>query len=182
MSLTPTRSASRPQRTATLGQRWSDTLAGLAPRERRAVLVAIWVVGLALLWWVALGPAITTLRQAPERHAAIDHQLAQLQRMAASAEQVRAMNSSPPPTRPVAQTALERATSTLGNTAQVLVQGDQAILTLRGVPPGALAQWLAQVRVNARLLPVEAKIQLQDNPAGWAGLITLAGPGLGPTN
>ena len=35
---------------AGLGQRLSATLAGMAPRERQAVLVAIWVVGLALLW------------------------------------------------------------------------------------------------------------------------------------
>lgn len=182
MSLTPPHSAVRSQPTSTLAQRWSDTLAGLAPRERRAVLVAIWVVVLALLWWVALAPAIKILRTAPARHANIDHQLAQMQRMAASVEHVRAMNSSPPPARNGAVAALERATSTLGHTARLSVQGDQAVLTLRGVAPEALAQWLSQVRVNARLFPIEASIQQQDNPTGWAGLITLAGPGLGPAN
>lgn len=182
MTRTFTKPTSRSPSTNALGQRLGAILAGLEPRERRVVVAAVCVVGLALLWWVALWPAITTLRQAPARHAAIDSQLAQMQRMAASAEQVRSLNSSPPPARRVAQAALERATTALGNAAQVSVQGDRAILTLRGVPPEALAQWLSQVRVNARLLPVEAQIQRQATPAGWAGQITLAGPGLGPVN
>ena len=167
---------------AGLGQRLSATLAGMAPRERQAVLVAIWIVGLALLWWIALGPALSTLRQAPTRQAAVDAQLNQMLRMAATAEQVRAQNSTPPPTRRGAQAAIESATTALGAQAQVSVQGDRAILTLRGVPPEALAQWLSQVRVNARLLPIEAQVQRQGAPGGWAGQITLAGPGLGPDN
>lgn len=165
-----------------LGHRLSATLAGMTPRERQAVLVAAWTVGLALLWWVALGPALNTLRQAPARQAAVDAQLTQMLLMAATAEQVRAQNSTPPPTRRGAQAAIETATAALGAQAQVSVQGDRAILTLRGVAPEALAQWLSQVRVNARLLPIEAQVQRQPNAAGWAGQITLAGPGLGPNN
>lgn len=164
------------------GHRLGALLAGMAPRERRAVLVAVWVIGLALLWWIALGPALSTLRQAPARHAALDAELSRMLGMAATAEQVRAQNNTPPPTRRGAQTAIESATTTLGGQAQTSIQGDRAILTLRDVPPQALAQWLAQVRVNARLLPVEAQIQRQPASGGWTGQITLAGPGLGPAN
>jgi general secretion pathway protein M len=174
--------AARKDPTAGLSQRLSATLAGMAPRERQAVMIAAWVLGLALLWWVALGPALNTLRQAPERQATLDAQLTQMLRMAATAEQVRAQNNTPPPTRRGAQAAIESATAALGAQAQVSVQGDRAILTLRGVAPEALAKWLSQVRVNARLLPVEAQVQRQASPAGWAGQITLAGPGLGPNN
>ncbi len=177
-----TTQAARKNPAAGLSQRASATLAGMAPRERRAVLIAGWIVGLALLWWVALGPALNTLRQAPARQAAIDIELTNMLRMAATAEQVRAQNTTPPPTRRGAQAAVEAATAALGAQAQVSVQGDRAILTLRGVAPEALALWLSQVRVNARLLPVEAQVQRQANPAGWAGQITLAGPGLGPNN
>lgn len=162
-----------------VGQRW---LANMAPRERQAVVFAGWVVGLALLWWVALAPALNTLRQAPARQAAVDAELAQMLGMAATAEQVRAQNSTPPPTRRGAQAAIDSATAALGPQAQVSVQGDRAILTLRGVAPEALAQWLSQVRINARLLPVEAQMQRQGKPGGWVGQITLAGPGLGPNN
>ena len=40
----------------------------LAARERRAVLLAVGITTAALLWWVALAPALATLRQAACRH------------------------------------------------------------------------------------------------------------------
>lgn len=84
---------------ARFGQGLGAALERLSPRERRAVVAAAWVVGLGLLWWLALAPALNTLRQAPERHARLDTQLAQMQQLAASAEQLRSLNSSPPPGR-----------------------------------------------------------------------------------
>ena len=167
---------------AGLSQGISASLAGMTSFERRAVFIAAWVLGLALLWWIVLNPALRTLRQAPAQQAAIDIELTNMQRMAATAAQVRALNNTPPPTRRGAQTAIESATAALGANAQVSVQGDRATLTLNGVAPEALARWLSQVRVNARLLPVEAQVQRQDSPEGWVGQITLAGPGLGPNN
>lgn len=160
----------------TLG--WSAALERLSPRERRAVFAAAWVVGLGLLWWLALSPALGTLRQAPERHARLDAQLAQMQRLAASAEQLRGLNSSPPPGRAAALRALEQYTSQLGGSAQVAVQGDRANVSFRGTAPEALSQWLNQMRVNARLLPVQAQLSYEGSPAGWSGQLVLAGPGL----
>lgn len=165
-----------------LGARLNQTLAGLAPRERRAVTVAAWIVGLGLLWWLALGPALSTLRSAPERHARLDTQLEQMRRLAATAEQLRTQNAAPPPLRDDALRALEQATTALGGSGQLSVLGDRATLTLRNAPPDALAQWLAQVRVNARLLPVEARLTQTPGLAQWNGTLVLAGPGLGATN
>jgi general secretion pathway protein M len=51
-------------------------------------------------------------------------------------------------------------------------------VNFRGTAPEALSQWLNQMRVNARLLPVQAQLQQQANPAGWSGNLVLAGPGL----
>lgn len=163
---------------ARFGQGLGAALERLSPRERRAVVAAAWVVGLGLLWWLALAPALSTLRQAPERHARLDTQLAQMQQLAASAEQLRSLNSSPPPGRAATLRALEHYTSQLGGTAQVSVQGDRASVNFRGTAPEALSQWLNQMRVNARLLPVQAQLQQQANPAGWSGNLVLAGPGL----
>jgi general secretion pathway protein M len=161
-------------------QQWGsglrDALAGLSPRERRAVLLAAWTVGLGLLWWVALSPALSTLRQAPQQHARLDAQLAQMRSMAASAEALRAGAPATPPTRDEVLRALEQATAALGNTAQLSVLGDRATVTLKDTPPEALAQWLAQVRVNARLTPLEANLS---RTTGWSGTLVLAGPGLG---
>lgn len=166
---------------ASLGERLSVTMQGLSPREQRMVRVAAWVVGLGLLWWVGLAPAVDTLRQSKTRHARLDKELAQVQAQAASAEVLRTQNATPPPGREAALRALEEATRGLGAGASLAQQGDRATVTLKGVAPGALAQWLQQVRVNARVLPVQAQIQRGDQ-AAWSGQIVLAGPGLGAGN
>jgi general secretion pathway protein M len=165
-----------------IGQRVGSVLQGLSPREQRAVSLAAWVLGLGLLWWVGLAPAVKTLREAPARHAVLDAQLARMQQLAASAEVLRTQNATPPPSPEAAQRALQAATQALGAGAQLAVQGDRATVTLRDAPPLALAQWLNQVRVNARLLPVEAQMQRAASGGGWSGQIVLAGPGLGSGN
>lgn len=153
-------------------------LARLAPREQRAVTLAAWVVGLGLLWWLALAPALQTLRQAPERHTQLDAQLSHMRSMAATAEQLRAQSAASPLGRDGALRALEQATAALDGTAQLAVLGDRATLTLNNTPPDALAQWLSQVRVNARLVPLEAQLNRSTEPAAWSGTLVLGGPGL----
>lgn len=150
----------------------------LAPREQRAVALAAWVVGLGLLWWLAVAPALNTLRLAPERHARLDEQLAQMRSMAATAESLRAQNTARPQSRDDVLRALEQATASLAGSAQLSVLGDRATLTLQNTPPDALAQWLSQVRVNARLMPLEANISRATEPAAWSGSLVLGGPGL----
>jgi type II secretory pathway component PulM len=51
---------------------WWSTL---APREQRWVGVAAAVVGIALLWLIAIAPALQILRKASAQHAAADLQL-----------------------------------------------------------------------------------------------------------
>jgi len=57
-----------------LRARW----AALAMRERQMVGGAIALVALALLWWIALAPALRTLAAAPAEHAQLDAQLQQM--------------------------------------------------------------------------------------------------------
>ncbi len=157
----------------------SAALGRLAPRERRAVTVAAWVVGLGLLWWLAVAPALDTLVQANERHARLDAQLGQMQRMAAAAEALRGQSPALPPSRDEVLRTLEVATNGLGGTAQLSVLGDRATVTLRDTPPEALAQWLAQVRINARLLPLQSQLTREPGQPGWNGTLVLSGPSLG---
>lgn len=178
---TPDRTSPPATRTA-VGHRLNRLLQGLSPREQRAVQTAAWAVGLGLLWWVGLSPAIQTLRQAKARHAALDTQLARMQQMASSAEVLRTQNATPPPSPEVALSSLQAATPTLGAGAQLGIQGDRATVTLQGTDPRALAQWLNQVRGNARLTPAQAQLQRVPGSAGWSGQIVLAGPGLGGGN
>lgn len=157
----------------------SVAMARLSSRERTAVTVAAWVIGLGLLWWLAVAPALDTLSQAPARHARLDAQLVQMQRMAATAQNLRGQNTAQPPGRDEVLRALEAATDGLGGTGQLAVLGDRATLTLRNTPPEALAQWLAQVRINGRMLPLDSQIARDPGSQGWNGTLVLSGPGLG---
>ena len=156
----------------------SAWLAGLSARERRLVTIAAAVVALGLLWWVAVAPALQTLRQAPARHAALDAQLTRMQQLARTAESLRSASAGAQPGRDEALRALDAATAALGATGQVSVLGDRATLTLRGAQPQALAQWLAQVRINARLLPLESQLARDGGTGGWSGSVVLGGPAL----
>ena len=58
---------SAPSAPSALSTHWQT----LAPREQHLVRAAALLVALALLWWLALAPALHTLRSAPARHAAL---------------------------------------------------------------------------------------------------------------
>jgi len=171
--------ATSPSPIARLTLALSVAMARLSSRERNAVTIAAWVIGLGLLWWLAVAPALDTLRQAPARHTRLDAQLGQMQRLAATAEGLRGQSTALPPGRDEVLRALETATAGLAGTAQIAVLGDRATLTLRNTPPEALAQWLAQVRINARLLPLDGQINREPGSPGWNGTLVLSGPGLG---
>lgn len=144
---------------ATARQAWDR----LAPRERSAVLLATAITTAALLWWVAMAPALTTLRQADAEHARLNTQLA---RMQALAEQANRLKTQPGMGRDDSLRALETTTSRLlGPTARLTLLGDQATVTLQATEPEALAQWLAEVRSNARLAPAEARLTQVAAPA-----------------
>lgn len=128
----------------------------LSARERQAVWAAATVCAAALLWWGALAPALATLRQAPTRHAQLDAELSDMRRLSAVATRLQAQ---PARGRTERLAALEADTKRLlGDSASVRVSGDQATVSLRTTRPEALAQWLADVRANARLTPAEARL------------------------
>ena len=66
------------------------------------------------------------------------------------------------------------------NAAQLSVSGERATITLKGASAQALAQWLTQTRINARLVPSEAHLSRSANgPTGltnWNGTLTLTLP------
>lgn len=152
-----------------LAARW----ARLAPRERVVVTLALGLIALALVWWVALAPALAVLGGAPARHAALDAELARMQGLAA---QARALQGQPRMGQDDALRALEATVrAQLGTGARVAVVGERVTLTLAGVRGDALAQWLTQARVNARALPGEAR--LTRNAAGlWDGTVVVTLP------
>ena len=147
--------------------------AALAPREQALVAAAAALVLLALLWWVALAPALATLRSAEGQHRTLDAQLAHMKRLQA---QARAMQSQPRQGADESMRQLEAAIrDQLGLTARYSIAGDRVSVTLTNTPAPVLAQWLSQVRTNARAIPGEAR--LTRNPAGgWDGTLVLTLP------
>lgn len=156
-----------------LGERWQ----ALAPREQHLLLAAGALVLLALLWWLALAPALHTLRHAGPRHTALDAQLQHMQQLQAEALQLQAQ---PRANADEAQRALQASvTSTLGSSARLTLQGDRATLTLKGTPADALAHWLAQVRGNARAAPQDMRLVRSQPPESRSGTsASAAAPGV----
>jgi general secretion pathway protein M len=142
---------------------------GLPAREQRLALLALAVVSLALLWWLALAPALAVLKAAPAQHRVRDGQLQQMLSLQAQAQTLQAQ-----PVLSIDQTrlALEAALKLLGPGAQMTVQVDRVTVTLKAVGAEALAQWLAAVRQNAHVAPVEARL-LRNAAGSWDGTLVL---------
>lgn len=145
--------------------RWSS----LSRREQLALQAALLLVLGALLWWVALAPALTTLRWAESQRRTLETQWQQMLRLQAQAQ---ALQAQPRLSATETQRLLEASLKPLGNLAQLSVTGERATLTLKGVSADVLAQWLTQVRLNARLRPSEARLQ-RSAQGSWDGSLVL---------
>ncbi len=159
-----------------LRQRWD----ALGARERRLVLVAALIVGAALLWWIALGPALSTLKNAQAQHNEVDAQLQQMQSLKAQASALAAL---PKISIEDARRALDASLKqTLAASAQMVIVGNRATVTLKGASPDALAQWLLQVRINARAVPSEVRLVKAAVPATLANPVTGTAPAVVTAN
>lgn len=155
-----------------LPARWNQ----LAPREKSLLGAALAVIALALVWQLMLAPSLRTLRAATAQGLALD---AQLQHMQSLQAQAKALQKQAPLAYDDALRALNQATKqTLGSTAQVNAVAERANVTLQAARADALAQWLAQARVNARSTPLEARLTRTATPAGvtWSGTLVMTLP------
>ena len=157
-----------------LQTRW----AAASPRERRLTGGAAILVGLALVWWLLVAPPLRTLTHWQAEQGKLEVQWQKMQDLRAEAAALQAL---PKISRDDALRALDAAVKQhLGASAQLSVLGDSATVTLRNTPANALAEWLPQVRVNARAIPSEARLQRSNaNPAGqaaWSGSIVMRLP------
>ena len=151
-----TSSAAAQTAAPTLPARLRGHWQALAPREQVLVRGAALLVAAALLWWLALAPALQTLRTAPARHAVLDAQLQHMRTLQDEAERLKgAPRADPDNAARALQTAV---TDRLGTSARMNLLGDRATVTLKGTPAAALAPWLAQVRSNAKSVPQEVHL------------------------
>ena len=140
-----------------------------APRERQLIVVMVVSVAILLVWLILIQPALRILREAPLELDRLDQQMQQMQLAAGEMQALRA--ASPVPTEQ-ASTALRAATSQLGSSAKLSIQGDRAILTFTAIQGDALRGWLNEARSAARARPMEA--QLVKAATGYTGSITVS--------
>ncbi len=145
--------------------RWS----ALARREQQAVLAALALVLGAVLWWVALAPALSTLRSAPQQLRQLETQLEQMQRLQ---QQAKTFQAQPVLTLAESRRLLEASVKTLGPNAQLTMVGERVTLTLKGASADAVAQWLTQARLTARVSPTEARL-VRNASGTWDGAMVL---------
>lgn len=150
---------------ATLQAQW----AGLAARERTALTLAAAVMGLALLWWVAIAPAWRTLQEVPAR---IDRQGLQLQTLQQLAAEATELRTQAPVSSAQAGAALESASARYGARISLQRLGDQATANVRDLTGNELRDWLAEVRSTARARATD--VQLTRNGQGYTGTLVLS--------
>ena len=154
-----------------LRQRWQ----AVSAREQRLVLAAALLVTLALLWWIGVAPALSTLRSAQNQRQQLDMQLQEMQRLQVQAQ---ALQAQPRIAGEEARRLLEASVKPLGASAQLALSGDRVSVTFKAISADALTQWLVQARANARAVPIEAR--LSRNAAGsWDGVLMFS-PGSAP--
>lgn len=153
---------------------WHSFWSARAPRERSLLMLAAALVGTAVLWQIAIAPALQTWREAPARQAALD---AQTQQMLKLQNQAKGLQATAPLSRTAALQQLESsAAEWLGPQARVSLQGEQVRISLQAATPEGLSRWLMLARSQAQALPVQAQLQrtTADNPTVWRGTLVLS--------
>ena len=156
---------------AKLATRWQS----LSSREQRGLRWLGLLLAIAILWLVAIDPALQTLRDSDTRRAQISTQQG---RMLALQVQAQALQQRTPMSRDEALRTLQSLSA--NPSLQLAVQGDRVSVQLNAVSATALATWLAQVRNQAQALPIEAHVT-RDADAGkpaatWSGSLVLRLP------
>ena len=150
-----------------LQERWQ----AVSRREQRLLLGALALVFCAALWWLALAPALATLKTADQQRRVLDAQLQQMMRLQAQAQTLQAQ---PRIALDEARRLLEASVKPLGASAQLVMSGEHVSVTFKGISADALAQWLTQVRQNVRSVPTQARL-VRSAAAGAAASVTWDG-------
>ena len=136
-----------------------------------AITFMVVFASLALLFLLAIRPALQILEatrtQAPELQA----QWNQLLRMQA---QAKALQAQPNPARVDAKAALDDALPSLGTDARSVVVGERATVTFKNISPDALARWLSNVHEQAHAGVFE--VHIRRNANAWSGSVVLQLP------
>ncbi len=156
---------------------WRARWAQCAPDTQRHIGAAALLVLLGAVWFIGVQPAVRTLTSSATEQQRLDAQLSQMQALAAQAGDLK---SKPQITTQQAGSALGLLVkSSLGATATLAVQGEQASVAFKSVSGQALALFLAQARANAASTPLQAHLTQAITASGqvvWSGSLSLRLP------
>lgn len=155
-------------------QRAQATWAVASAAQRSVLAGALALALLAGLWWVALSPALSTLRNASAQHRALDAQLITLRALAVETASLQAM----PRVKNIesVSTLDQLLRQDLGPDAKLSIVGERATITLKDMPPDTLVRWLVQTRKIARVKPAEMHLTLNAQRTAWNGSVVLLLP------
>lgn len=151
----------------------------LSSREQRGLAWLGLLLAAALIWSLAIAPALHTLRDSETRRAQISVQQGH---MLALQAQAKALQQRTPLSRDEALRTLQSLSTP--SSFQLTVQGERVSVQLKAVPAQTLANWLAQVRSQAQTLPIEAHLtrgngngsEANKNNTTWDGSLVLRLP------
>ncbi len=141
-------------------------------REKTLLTLACALVSTALVWGIAIAPALRTLQKSAAQQTVLQDQL---QTMARMQVQAKALQSQAPLSQSEAAAALSASVQqAFGSGADITIRAGDASVTLRGVSADALAQWLATARTNAHAVPLQARMTRTGST--WSGTLQLGLP------
>ena len=138
-----------------LPERWHQRWMDLSGRERLGLGLALLVLALALLWSLGVAPAWRQWQQGQAQTQTLQTQWQGMQALQAQASALSAQSRVRPEE---AARLLQTSVTNLGPGAMVTVNGDLATVQIKGASAAAVSQWLAQARVQAQALPVQARL------------------------
>ena len=143
--------------------------AALAAREQRGLLLAGTVLGAALVWFIALAPALRSLKTVAVQSVVLGVELEHMQALQARATALQAL---PALTPEESLRALQSAATKLGPAVSLQVVGEQATLTIKKLSAVQLGQWLAP-QTGPGLRPTEAHLKRDTGSAEpiWIGTL-----------
>ena len=156
-------------------ERWQQRWLDLSGRERAGLSLALGLLALALVWSVGVEPAWRQWQQGQARTQTLQTQWQDLQALQAQVSALKGQSRVRPDD---AARLLQASVATLGPSASLVVNGDMATVQIKGASAAALSKWLAQARVQALALPVQARLSRMaaTGPSGTSGTLGTANP------
>jgi general secretion pathway protein M len=141
-------------------------------QERKLLSLGGAFAALALVWATLIAPAFEGRAQLQKSLPELRQQAAQLQALAAEAATL--SGQTPPQVGAMSSASLTSSLTARSLAAQsVGMTGEYAKLELRGVPFGALVQWLAVLQQESRISVEDASIVAQATPGMVDATLTL---------